>query len=201
LWFAFAFALVALAAGLLAAALTALLTVLAAVAAWLAAALAAFAAALAAFATWFIALAMDLLAFTAVLLLAASPQAIPKAPSAKRVESAIIFLISKWTLLSFSKINLLIFTYYRPCERHCPRTVKFWNNRQYSHPAYISQLLKQRKTGFRQPVRMAENGRSAGPKNKEHRPLEPVPDLNPIVSVLRTSIRVGIRVRVRVHVA
>jgi hypothetical protein len=47
------------------------------------------------------------------LLAALSPQAIPKAVSAKRVESAIIFFMSKWTLLSFSKINLLIFTYYR----------------------------------------------------------------------------------------
>ncbi len=80
-----------------------------------------------------------LVALVAVLLLAASPQAIPNAPSAKRVESAIIFLISKWTLLSFSKNITTYFYLLPPCERHCSRTVKFWNNRQYSHPAYISQ--------------------------------------------------------------
>jgi len=47
---------------------------------------AAFAAALAAFAT-------DLFALVAVLLLAASPQAIPRAPSARTVESTITFFI------------------------------------------------------------------------------------------------------------
>lgn len=87
----------------------------------------------------FIAMFVFLVALVAVLLLAASPQAIPKAPSAKRVESAIIFLISKWTLLSFSKNITTYFYLLPPCERHCSRTVKFWNNRQYSHPAYISQ--------------------------------------------------------------
>ena len=82
-----------------------------------------------------------LVALVAVLLLAASPQAIPNAPSAKRVESAIIFLISKWTLLSFSKNITTYFYLLPPCERRCSRTVKLWNNRQYSHPAYISQPL------------------------------------------------------------
>ena len=57
----------------------------------------------------FIAMFAFLVALVAVLLLAASPQAIPNAPSAKRVESAIIFFMSKWTLLSFSKIILTYF--------------------------------------------------------------------------------------------
>ena len=73
----------------------------------------------------FMAVVLVLLALEAVLLLAASPQAIPNAPKAKRVESAIIFFMSKWTLLSFSKIYLLIFTYYRPCGRHCSETFNF----------------------------------------------------------------------------
>ena len=143
--FAFALAAVEFAAGRLAATFeAAALTWLAAFETWLAAVwiwLAAFAAIalalLSAFATVRLALA---LAF-AVLLLAASPQAIPKALSAKRAESAIIFFISKWTLLSFSKINLLIFTYYH-LAMVLPQNLKFWNNRQYSHPAYISQPRK-----------------------------------------------------------
>ena len=48
----------------------------------------------------FVLFALELL--TAVFVFAAPPQAIPKAPSAKRLESAIIFLIK---LLSFSKVN------------------------------------------------------------------------------------------------
>ena len=139
--FALAFAF---AAGLVAFAALAIVlaAVLAAVAAWLAAVAAWLAAAFIALAAEFIALATALLVLAAVLVLAVSPQAIPNAPSAKRLESAIIFFMSKWTLLSFSKINLLIFTYYRPGGRYCSRTFKFWNNRQYSHPAYISQLPK-----------------------------------------------------------
>ena len=90
-----------------------------------------------------------LVVLAAVFVLAVSPpQAIPNAPSAKRVESAIIFFMSKWTLLSFSKNILTYFYLLPPRERYCPRTVKFWNNRQYSHPAYISQLLTRRKTGL-----------------------------------------------------
>ena len=125
----------------LAAELAAAAAVLAAVAAWLAAAFIALAAA-------FIEFATVLLVLAAVLLAASPPQAIPNALSAKRVESAIIFFISKWTLLSFSKNILTYFYLLPPFERHCPRTVKFWNNRQYSHPAYISQLLTRRKTGL-----------------------------------------------------
>jgi hypothetical protein len=122
---------------------------LAAAAAELAAAAAWLAAAFIAFAAEFIALAAPLLVLAAVFVLAVSPpQAIPNAPSAKRVESAIIFFMSKWTLLSFSKNILTYFYLLPPFERHCPRTVKFWNNRQYSHPAYISQLLTRRKTGL-----------------------------------------------------
>ncbi len=66
-----------------------------------------------------------LVALVAVLLLAASPQAIPNAPSAKRVESAIIFLISKWTLLSFSKNITTIFTYYRLVSGIAPELSNF----------------------------------------------------------------------------
>jgi hypothetical protein len=51
-------------------------------------------------------------------------------------------------LLSFSKNVLTYFYLLPPCERHCPRTVKFWNKRQYSHLAYISQLPISRKSGF-----------------------------------------------------
>jgi hypothetical protein len=69
-----------------------------------------------------------LLAFAAELLAALSPQAIPKAVSAKRVESAIIFFMSKWTLLSFSKINLLIFTYYRLLSGIAPEPLNFGTN-------------------------------------------------------------------------
>ena len=139
--FALAFAF-AFAAGLVAFAALAIAfaAVLAAVAAWLAALAAWLAAEFIALAAAFIALATFLLAF-AVLVLAVSPQAIPSAPSAKRLESAIIFFMSKWTLLSFSKINLLIFTYYH-LAMVLPQNLKFWNNRQYSHPAYISQPRK-----------------------------------------------------------
>jgi hypothetical protein len=121
--FAFAFAAGAFAAGFVAA-FAALATVFAALAALFAAVaawLAAFAIALAAV---FIALA-TLLAFAVELLAALSPQAMPKAPSAKRLESAIIFFISKWTLLSFSKNILTYFYLLPPCERHCSETSNF----------------------------------------------------------------------------
>ena len=123
--FALAFAF-AFAAGLVAFAALAMVlaAVLAAVAAWLAAVAAWLAAAFIALAAEFIALATARLVLAAVLVLAVSPQAIPKAPSVKRLESAIIFFMSKWTLLSFSKINLLIFTYYRLAAA-CPRTLNF----------------------------------------------------------------------------
>jgi hypothetical protein len=138
--FAFAFAFTA---GLFAVALeTALAAVFAAVAAVFAAVaawLAAFAIALAAV---FIALATFLLAFAVVLLAVLSPQAMPRAPSAKRLESAMIFFISKWTLLSFSK-NILTYFYLPAALRAALlQNIKFWNNRQYSHPEYISQPLK-----------------------------------------------------------
>lgn len=49
------------------------------------------------------------LPFAAVFVFAASPQAIPKAPRAKSVESAIIFFMSKLILLSSSKIKVTLF--------------------------------------------------------------------------------------------
>ena len=89
-----------------------------------------------------------LLLLAAELLAAPSPQAMPNPPKAKRVESAIIFFISKWTLLSFSKNILTYFYLLPPLQAALPQNVKFWNNRQYSHPVYISQLLKQGKKAF-----------------------------------------------------
>jgi hypothetical protein len=91
----------------LAALLTVLATWLAAVWAWLAADWAAFAAELAALAAEFRALATDLL--TLAVLLSEPPHAIPSAPRAKRVESAMIFFICGFVLLSSSKINTYLF--------------------------------------------------------------------------------------------
>lgn len=145
--FAFAFAFEA--AGLLAVAFaTALAAVLAAVAAVFAAVAAWFAAFAIALAAWFIALATGLLVAFAELLAALSPQAMPNAPSAKRLESAIIFFISKWTLLSFSKNILTYFYLLPPLEAALLQNTEFWNNRQYSHPNYISQPLEQGKNVF-----------------------------------------------------
>src|SRR5256885_17139883 len=50
-------------------------------------------------------LAIALLAFAAALFVAASPQAIPKAPITRTAESAIIFFITNLILLSSSKIR------------------------------------------------------------------------------------------------
>ena len=88
--------------------LAAFATVFAALAIVLAAELAAFAAAFIALATFALRLA-----FAAVFVFAASPQAIPKAPNAKSDESAINFFMLKLILLSSSKINYLYF-YLRP---------------------------------------------------------------------------------------
>ena len=98
----------AMLAGLLAIALAALAIEFAEFAMELAAFDMALAAELAAFAAAFIALTAALLAV--LLAVVSPPQAIPRALSAKSVESAIIFFISKLILLSSSKLNLILVT-------------------------------------------------------------------------------------------
>jgi hypothetical protein len=76
-------------------------------------------AALTALAALLIALPTVLLAFD--VLVAVSPQAIPKALNAKSVESAINFFITELILLSSSKINFYLFLLRLGLMQPCPK--------------------------------------------------------------------------------
>jgi ABC-type transporter Mla subunit MlaD len=135
----FAAELAALAAAFaeLAAALAALAAVFETVLAALAAALAALAAALAALAAVF--------AFVFALLAAGSPQANPKAATAKRVERAKVFFILK-LISCLLKDNIIICVhdcFYQPFP-----TSKFGNIGQYKYLIIHSQTKKREKTIF-----------------------------------------------------